>query len=247
MDAEYSAQSKVNNEPFLVKTDNFEGPFDLLLYLVRNSKINIHELSISEITRQFLDSIAIYEKNLEISSEFIFMAAHLLYLKSRILIPQEIEIEDEMDERKEFIANLIEYQKYKNASRELRRRLDTERVLIRRNPQLIFDFKDTENWVEISIIDLIMAFSRVAKGINGSAFTTVALEEISIEDKIDEILNYLIDNPEIMFEALFSSSFSKYELIITFLALLELVKMKKIHIMQHKLFGSIKILRREEM
>lgn len=247
MDSLNIEKHNTHDQPLFVKTDNFEGPFDLLLYLVKNSKININELSISKITGQFLDAIAVQEINLEASAEFIFMASHLLYLKSRILIPQEIEIDDEPDERKEFIANLIEYQRYKNASQELKKRLEKEKLLMRRNPQLTLDFKDADNWEEISIIDLILAFSRVAKGLDSSAFKTVSLEEISIEDKIDEILNYLIDDSNLMFDSLFSASCSKYELIITFLALLELVKMKKIYILQHKLFGSIKIIKREEL
>jgi len=229
-----------------IKIDLFEGPFDLLLYLVKNSKIRIQELSISEITGQFIRSIE-RQFDPDLASEFIFTAAQLLYLKSRILLPQNIDIEDgESDERKEFIENLIEYQKYKNISQALKRNLESGKILIRRDPQLVIDFKDGENWEEISIVDLILAFSRVAKEVDRRVFKSIELEEISIEDKIDEIINLLIENQSIMFGSLFSSHYSKYELIISFLALLELVKMKKIYILQHKLFGSIKLMRREE-
>jgi len=228
-----------------IKIDLFEGPFDLLLYLVKNSKIRIQELSISEITGQFIRSIE-RQFDPDVASEFIFTAAQLLYLKSRILLPQNIDIEDgESDERKEFIENLIEYQKYKNISQALKQNLESGKILIRRDPQLVIDFKDGENWEEISIVDLILAFSRVAKEVDKQVFKSIELEEISIEDKIDEIINLLIENQSIMFGSLFSSQYSKYELIISFLALLELVKMKKIYILQHKLFGSIKLMRRE--
>ncbi len=231
---------------YTVKLDVFEGPFDLLLYLVKNSKIRIQELSISEITGQFVRSIGT-QCNPDVTSEFIFTAAQLLYLKSRILLPQEIDIEEgEGDERREFIENLIEYQKYKNISHALKQNLETGKILIRRDPQLIIDFKDGENWEEISVVDLILAFSRVAKEVDKGVFKSIELEEISIEDKIDEIINLLIENQSVMFSSLFSSHYSKYELIISFLALLELVKMKKIYILQHKLFGSIKLMRREE-
>jgi segregation and condensation protein A len=232
---------------YTVKVDAFEGPFDLLLYLVRNSKIRIQEISISEITAQFIKSVG-SACNPDMASEFVFTAAQLLYLKSRILLPQEIDIDDDHeDERKEFIENLIEYQTYKNISHALKENLETGKILIRRDPQLIFDFKDGDNWEEISIVELILAFSRIAKELDKQAFKSIELEEISIEDKIDEIVDLLIENQSIPFSSLISSHYSKYELIISFLALLELVKMKKIYILQHKLFGSIKLVRREEI
>ena len=118
--------------------------------------------------------------------------------------------------------------------------------MIRRDSQLIIDFDDSENWEEVSIIDLVMAFAKVAKEVDKSVFKSVEMEEISIEDKIDGILNQLIESNQLMFDALFPDTFTKYELIITFLALLELVKMKKIYILQHKLFRGIKILRRDK-
>jgi segregation and condensation protein A len=188
------------------------------------------------------------EINIDAASEFIFTAAHLLYLKSRTLLPEETPyLEEEPDERREYIENLIEYQKYKNASHKLQDGLEKGSLLMRRKPQLIIDFNDSENWEEISIVDLVMAFARVAKEVDKSVFRTIEMEEISIEDKIDDIINQLIDSDQLMFDALFPSTFSKYELIITFLALLELVKMKKIFILQHKLFGNIKIIKRAEI
>ena len=235
------------NPSYVVKVENFEGPFDLLLYLVRNSKISIHDLHISEITSQFIDTMRTGRLNLEAVSEFIFTASHLLYLKSRILLPEDIKImDDEPDERREYIDNLIEYQKYRNASKVMAEELNRNKVLIRSDSQLIIDFEDSENWEEVSIIDLVMAFAKVAKEVDKSVFRSVELEEISIEDRIDDILNRLIESHQLMFDALFPDAFTKYELIITFLALLELVKMKKIYILQHKLFGSIKIVKRED-
>jgi segregation and condensation protein A len=238
----------MERERYHVRTETFEGPFELLLYLVKNSKINLNDLSLSEITGQFVrflrDTASI---DVDEASNFIFTTSVLLYLKSRTLIPQEIIMEeDEADERREFIENLIEYQKYKNVASVLRKQIDEEKVLLRRETQLILDFKDNENWEEVSIIDLIIAFSRVAKEVDKSIFRTVEMEEISIDDKMNEILDYLMKYTSLMFHLLFPPDCSKYVLIITFLSLLELVKMKKIRILQHKLFGSIKIIRREE-
>jgi segregation and condensation protein A len=231
-----------------IQVGQFEGPFDLLLYLVRNSKISIQDLSISHITGQFIESLSRMEFSLETISDFIFTAAQLLYLKSRVLLPQmdEIDIEEEAEDgRREYVHNLIEYQKYKIVSENLRERFESGEVLLRRDPQLVMDFKDGENWEEISILDLVMAFSQVAKEVDTSIFKSIEMEQISIEDKIDEIVNLLIQSESVMFASLFPAQFSKYELIITFLALLELVKMKKIYILQHRLFGSIKLVRRE--
>lgn len=239
--------NNIENDTYRIRLDKFEGPFDLLIYLVKNSKININDISISEITKQFLYYLKeASEVNIEKTSNFIFTTSILLYLKSKTLIPQEIFIEDEgMDERKEFVNNLIEYQKFKVAAGVMKKNIEEEKVLIRRDAQLTIDFKDNDNWEEVSIMDLIIAFSKVAKEVDESVLKTVEMEEISIDDKIDEILDYLIKNQTVTFHLLFPSNCSKYVLIITFLALLELVKMKKIYILQHKLFGSIKIIRRE--
>jgi segregation and condensation protein A len=230
----YSADTKT----YQVKVEKFEGPFDLLLYLVKNSKISINDLSISEITEQFLHYIdKSTEMNMETASSFILTASILLYLKSKTLLPQEIVYEDEeQDERREYVGNLIEYQKYRTAALLMKKIMDS---------QLMFDFKDSENWEEVSIVDLIIAFSRVAREVDKTVFKTVELEDISIDDKINEIIDYLNKEGAITFNLLFSKNFSKYVLIITFLALLELVKMKKVYILQHKLFGSIRIVRRD--
>ncbi len=227
----------------IIRLDNFEGPFDLLLYLVKNAKINIFDLSLSGITGQFIDVIG--QNDLESTADFIFTAAELLYLKSRTLIPIETEIEDESeDDREEYIENLIEYQKYKNATMLIKKNMDSGRILMRRDPQYVMDFDDVENWVEVSVMDLIMAFSRVVQEVD-TPLLKIGIEEITIEDKIDDILNHLIDEQDVMFKSLFPAACSRYELIITFLALLELVKMKKIFILQHRLFGNIKLVRRE--
>ena len=239
--------NNIENDTYRIRLDKFEGPFDLLIYLVKNSKININDISISEITKQFLYYLKeASEVNIEKTSNFIFTTSILLYLKSKTLIPQEIFIKDEgIDERKEFVNNLIEYQKFKVAAGVMKKNIEEEKVLIRRDAQLTIDFKDNDNWEEVSIMDLIIAFSKVAKKVDESVLKTVEMEEISIDDKIDEILDYLIKNQTVTFHLLFPSNCSKYVLIITFLALLELVKMKKIYILQHKLFGSIKIIRRD--
>jgi len=240
------------DEKYQVRIDNFEGPYDILLYLVRNSKNNIHELSISEITHQFVLFMSGLEVNnekinIEETSNFVLTASILLYLKSKTLLPQEILVDEDedYDSRKEFIDNLIEYQKYKNTAQLLKRCLDEERVLIRKEAQLSLDFKDSDNWEEVSIMDLIIAFSRVAREMDKTIFKTLELEEISIDDKIDEILNFVNNNEALEFNNLFTAHCSKYVLIITFLALLELVKMKKVFILQHKLFGTMKITKRE--
>jgi segregation and condensation protein A len=240
------------DEKYQVRIENYEGPFDILLYLVRNSKINIHELSISEITHQFVVFMkgleAINETiSVEETSNFVLTASILLFLKSKTLLPEEILVDEDedSDSRKEFIDNLIEYQKYKNTAQLLKRCLDEEKVLIRKEAQLSLDFKDNENWEEVSIMDLILAFSRVAREMDKTIFRTLEIEEISIDEKIEEILNFVTNNDTLEFNNLFPAQCSKYVLIITFLALLELVKMKKVFILQHKLFGTMKITKRE--
>ena len=240
--------NNIKDETYQIKIENFEGPFDLLLYLVKNSKINIKDISISEITMQFLQFLN--ERlviDVEESSLFVFTISSLMNIKSKTLLPQEIQIESEsIDDRDEYVRNLIEYQKYKKAAEAMKMKFEEEKILIRNEAQLTFDFKDSENWEEISIVDLIIAFSRVAKEVDKTVFKAIEMKEISIDDKINEIMDYLSDNSTLQFNLLFSPNGSKNILIITFLALLELVKMKKIYILQHKLFGTIKIIKREE-
>ncbi|MBN2322639.1 MAG: segregation/condensation protein A [Spirochaetes bacterium] len=237
-----------DKDGYRIRFDQFEGTFDLLLLLVKNSKINLYEVPLSQITNGLLSfwraSTGRY-LDLDETSDYIFKTSLLLYLKSKHLLPVELEInDDEEDERRAFIENLIEYQKYKGAAQLLKDNLEHSRTLVRRETQLIIDFNDKDNWEEISIMDLIVAFSRVANEVDRSVFHSIELENISIDDKIDEILNYLINEAELLFQSLFPPDVTRYELIITFLALLELVKMGKIYILQHKLFGSIKILKR---
>jgi segregation and condensation protein A len=237
-----------SKDGYHIRFDQFEGTFDLLLLLVKSAKINLYEVPLSEITNGLLTfwrASTGRDLDLDTTSDYIFKTSLLLYMKSKHLLPLEIEIDDdEDDERRAFIENLIEYQKYKGAARLLQENLEHSRTLVRRETQLIIDFNDKDNWEEISIMDLIVAFSRVAHEVERGVFKNIELENISIDDKIDEILNYLIDEAELLFQALFPPDVTRYELIITFLALLELVKMGKIYILQHKLFGSIKILKK---
>ena len=229
----------------LVKIENFEGPFDLLLFLVKNSKINIEDIVISDITSQFLSKLE-YENPLDIElySNFVLTISMLLYIKSRSLLPIDIHLDEEIDERTRIAEGLIEYRVYKKAAEVLKNQFENEKVLIRKDIQLRLDFKDDENWEEMSIVELIMAFSKIAKEVDTSIFKVLEIEKISIDDKIDEITDYLLKNESIMFSSLFTDNITKYELIITFLAILELVKMEKIIILQHRLFGDIKIIRR---
>jgi len=237
-----------NKDSYRIRFDQFEGTFDLLLLLVKSSKINLYEVPLSEITNGLLSfwrARTGHDLDLDVTSDYIFKTSLLLYMKSKHLLPVELEIdEDEEDERRVFVENLLEYQKYKGAARVLQENFEHSRTLVRRETQLIIDFNDKDNWEEISIMDLIVAFSRVAQGVDREIFRNLEIENISIDDKIDEILNYLINEAELLFQALFPPDVTRYEIIITFLALLELVKMGNIYILQHKLFGSIKILKR---
>jgi len=239
---------KPDLETYRIKVNNFEGPFDLLLHLVQSSKIDIHDLSISDITKQFVEFINCENDiNIDLTSEFIFTSSFLLWLKSKILLPCDVEIEeDQIDDRRDFIENIIEYQKYKNVAKILKKKIENEKILIRNDPQSIVNSEDGENWKEVSIVDIMVAFSSIAKEIDTSIFKVVEAERISIDDKINETLEHLIDNDSIMFDSLFQPDYSKYELIITFLALLELIKAKKVYIVQNKLFGKIKIIKKKD-
>jgi len=235
---------------YKVKLEVFEGPLDLLLYLIKKEEVDIYDVSIERITSQYLDYLETFRMlDLEIAGEFVVMAANLIYIKSRSLLPvQQPPDEDaeEEDPRWDLIRQLIEYKKFKDAAFQLHQRELLQEGLIARMPKKpAFNDSDTLLISEVSIFDLISAFQKVLKKIESKRedLREIFEENFSVSDKIDFIIRTVRGEKSIAFSELFASAASRTEIAVTFLALLELIRMKQVRVFQDAPFAEIEIRR----
>ena len=231
---------------YKVKLEVFEGPLDLLLYLIKQDEIDIHDISLERITRQYLEYLqAFKELNIELAGEFIVMAANLIYLKSRSLLPidQQPPEDDaeEDDPRWDIIRQLIEYKKFKEAAAELHvRELEQERIFAREG--LSMTLQDPLRLEEVGIFQLINAFQTVIKRIEAREdVQEIFAERFSVSDKIDIILQRVGKSVRVRFSDLFGTAVSRVEVVVTFLALLELIRLKQVRAVQKDIFADIEI------
>ena len=232
---------------YKVKLEVFEGPLDLLLYLIKQDEIDIYDVSLERITSQYLQYIqAFKELNIELAGEFIVMAANLIYLKSRSLLPvdQQPPEEDaqEDDPRWELIRQLIEYKKFKEAAAELHLRgLEQERIFAREDASVL-DTDQALRLGEVGIFQLINAFQTVIKRIEARQdVQEIFAERFSVSEKIDAILQCVASGASIRFSDLFGAVVSRVEVVVTFLALLELIRLKQVRAVQKNIFEEIEI------
>ena len=239
-----------------VKLQVFEGPLDLLLHLLDKNKVNIYDIPIVEITNQYMEYIAeMKRQDLNILSEFLVMAATLIDIKSRMLLPAtNEEDEEEEDPRNELVQQLLEYKMYKCMAYELKDlQMDAARVMYKEPtiPDEVLAYEEPINMEEL-ISDVTLAkLNEIFKSIMKkqvdridpvrSKFGKIQKEEVSLEEKMEYLENYAMQNKHFSFRNLLESQCSKVEIIVTFLAILELMKMGKIFISQENLFDDIKI------
>jgi segregation and condensation protein A len=236
---------------YKVKLEVFEGPLDLLLYLVRKDEIDIYDVPIERITGQYLEYLETFRMlDLEIAGEFILMAANLIYIKSRSLLPihqqpPEEEAEEE-DPRWDLIRQLIEYKKFKDAASELHRKELLQEGLIARVPERP-EFEDPGTLLksEVGIFDLISAFQKVLKKIElkREDLREIFEENYTVSDKIEVIMQAVPAEKPVSFFDLFAAAANRTEIAVTFLALLELIRMKQIRVFQKGSFADIEIRR----
>jgi segregation and condensation protein A len=238
---------------YQVKLDVFEGPLDLLLYLVRRDEVDIYDIEIGRITRQYLEYLEAMESiDVEIGGEFIVMAANLLFLKSRTLLPVDLqgpveeEGEDE-DPRWELIRQLIEYKKFKEAAGDLRSREELAARLFGRSPSAPApDGGATLLAGEVGALDLIAAFQRVLARLDKQkgAEREIEADRFTVSEKIEFVLRVLPQTEPLRFEELFAGQHTRGEIVATFLALLELVRLRHVLVEQTDAFGEIMLRRR---
>ncbi|MBN1647537.1 MAG: segregation/condensation protein A [Spirochaetales bacterium] len=230
------------------KIGEFEGPLDLLLFLIRKNEVNIYDIPISEIVEQYISYLETGENiNLDNITEFYVVAATLLYIKSRMLLPVEIDFDDEMgDPRAELVDKLIEHQKYKKLSEIMAaRENDAEWIIERKQGQRPLPFSEDEVWEEIDVWDLLKTFSKILSSMSDERVIDL-YEEVSINEKISLINEFLETKKEFMFTELIIRKNSIMDIVCAFLAILECVKMKIIRIFQNKIFSDIRICGVEE-
>ena len=232
---------------YKVKLEVFEGPLDLLLYLIKRDEIDIYDISIERITRQYLEYLqAFKELKIDIAGEFVVMAANLIYLKSRSLLPldQQPPEEDaeEDDPRWDLIRQLIEYKKFKEAATQLHdRALEQERIFTRDgSSSAVIDAPLPLH--EVGIFQLIHAFQEVIKRVEAREdLQEIFGERFSVSDKIEKILERVGNGTSVRFSELFGQIVSRVEIVVTFLALLELIRLNQVRALQPKMFDEIQI------
>lgn len=239
-----------------VKLQVFEGPLDLLLYLLEKNKVNIYDIPIVEITEQYMEYIReMKRQDLEVLSEFLVMAATLVDIKSRMLLPANPDSEEEEeDPRAELVQQLLEYKMYKCMAYELKdRQMDAGRVMYKK-PTIPEEVRAYEPPVDIHELISDITLSRLHEIFESimkkqqdkidplrSKFGKIEKEEVSLEDKMEDLKKYAAGHRHFSFRGLLTAQSSKVEVIVTFLAILELMKMGTIRISQEHIFDDIQI------
>ncbi len=229
--------------------EDFEGPLDLLLFLIRKSEVNIYDIPIAQITDQYLSFLDLATKiNLDDLTDFFLMAATLLLIKSRMLLPIEVSFDDELeDPRQELVDRLIEYQKYKKFSELMAIKEEESEWHIQRNmKQAILPFPENDElWEKIDVWDLLSTFTTIISSLSTERIIDL-YEEVSVNEKLSLIYEFLETRGEFLFTDLIIKADSTMDIICAFLAVLESVNARRIIILQNKLFGDIKIKGRGE-
>jgi segregation and condensation protein A len=242
--------ARVDDADYKVKLEIFEGPLDLLLYLIKKDEIDIYDVSLERITKQYLDYVDTFKMlNIELASEFIVMAANLMYIKSRELLPKlqqpPDEEADEDDPRWELIRQLVEYKKFKDAAQYLGTQEVKAEEFFATTPELP-DLSAPMPVAPVGVFDLIRAFQRVLKRFeNTTDIREIVDDRYTVADKIEHLLETLVAGERVPFESLFQGAASRGEVIVTFLAMLELIKLNHLQVEQETLLGSIVVYRPE--
>ena len=235
-----------NADQYRVDLSVFNGPLDLLLYLINKDELDIYDIPIAKITRQYLDYINLIQTlNLEIAGEFILMAATLIRIKTRMLLPTNPDDGEEPDPREELIMALIEYKKYREAGDILREKaIIEERNIVPPSP-----IGKIKTQVELepgtSFFDLLRAFKEVMESNRDQDFYRIRGEEIGLSERIQFILSFLRKREMTTFQDLFADIPRRIVAVVTFLAILELCRTRRITVMQSKPFSELRVYRGE--
>ena len=233
---------------YKIKLDLFEGPLDLLLYLVKKDHLNVCDIPITQVTQQYLQYMELMRLlDLNIAGEFLVMAATLIHIKSKMLLPPEPKEDgqaEEDDPRNELVRKLLEYQKFKEAAGLLRQKELQRQNIFTRQAQV--SSVDGERYFEASLFDLLSAFSNALKEIPKELFYEIIKDEFTVEEKVHDLLHMLMNTASLSLSSLFGKAVNQVEIVVTFLAILELIRLKEIVVAQKELFGDILVVRNQE-
>ncbi|MDR2021632.1 MAG: segregation/condensation protein A [Treponema sp.] len=239
--------SSGGNVAYSFRLKEFEGPLDLLLFLIKKNEVNLYDIPVAQITEQYLEYISYASAvDLEELTEFHNMAATLLYIKSRMLLPVEFEGDDDIeDPRIELVDKLIEYQRFKKLTELMEEKeREAEWVIERKKLQRPLPFAEDALWEQVDVWDLLKTFSSLMSNISGEQIIDL-YEEVSINEKLTLMTELLENRGECSFTDLMVRNGSVMDIVCAFLALLEAVKMRMVRIFQNRMFGDILIRPRE--
>jgi segregation and condensation protein A len=227
----------------------FEGPLDLLLYLIRREKIDIHDIPIAPITRQYMEYLDLMtELNLDVAGDFMVMAATLIHIKSKMLVPvdptEAAGEEETEDPRAELVRRLLEFQRYKEAAGILHQQAQIRAATWTRPDTVLPTFDDAgEEMLEAGLFDLVAAFKELLERRQTLLAHEVETQGQSVESRMEELLALIKEGESLEFMELFRSLLTKGAMIVTFLALLELIRLKRVKVYQRGMFGAIRVFR----
>ncbi|MEY4199073.1 MAG: hypothetical protein RLZZ265_813 [Verrucomicrobiota bacterium] len=231
---------------FKVQFEIFEGPLDLLLYLVKKEEVDIYEVNLTKLATEFIAYVDLMRQlDLDIAGEFLVMASTLMYIKSRELLPKDQQVvvegeEEGEDPRWELIRQLVEYKKFKDAAGRLQEMEATQENVYRRTaPKL--EFEAPAQRMQVSIFDLVNAVNVILKRFVAADTRDIFEDKWTVSEKIETIVNLIRERPAVKFSELFAAATSRTEVVVTFLAMLELIRLKQIVIAQPEAFAEIEI------
>jgi segregation and condensation protein A len=230
-----------------IKLDVFEGPLDLLLYLIKKNEIDIYNIPIALITEQYLDYLDMMRTlNLDLAGEYLILASTLLHIKSKMLLPvreEDGEDEEDVDPRVELVKQLLEYQRYKEAASQLEKRPLLNRDIFTRGclVDAASGHENHEMSLELNVFDLVEAFHKIISTLDKRDFLEIDVEKMSLTDRINDIMERLAEKTNITFVELVGEQGSRKVLLYTFLAILELMRLRVIRVYQAHAFGVIRI------
>lgn len=246
-----SAAEEIKGTGYRVNLENFEGPLDLLLYLIKRDEIDIYDIPIARVTSQYLEHVRLLESlDLEIAGEFLLMAATLMRIKSKMLLPRQLDDdgeEEEGDPRDELVQRLLEYRGYKRIAEQLSEQADARKQLVGRQspPYEQGDEEEPELLIPVDLVGLLRTFTTLLENAPRMEPYEVMLEEYTLEEKNELILHWIDRDERVEFTKLFPPKATRSEIVATFISMLELLRLQRITISQTDTFGRIWIRRRE--
>lgn len=233
---------------YQVKIPVFEGPLDLLLHLIRRNEVDIHDIPIAKITGQYLEYLDLMDQlNIELAGEFLVMAATLIQIKSRMLLPRYTEGGEADDPRLEIALPLLEYVRYREAARQLDDRPWLERDRFNRGASDEVEPRQPEPMLfNLGLFDLIDAFKRVMDGLEQRRSLRITGDRVSLQERIAQLMELIRERQDLVFEDLFEADRDRPALIVTFLALLEVARLGFVHLYQETALGPIRLTARSE-